>query len=226
MAKFISAIMKITSNIFQVGGQALSHQSDAAVYLIKSGDEAALVDAGTGKGSEDLFSNIRETGTELEFIKYIFVTHCHYDHAGGINQIREITGSRVVAHALDAPYIESGDPEMTASSWYREDMDPSWVDIKIPENEKKFTIGSLEISFIHTPGHTPGSSVITLISDGLLILFGQDIHGPLNDLFRSDRQEYEKSLKFLLTLNADILCEGHFGIYKGRERVKDFIESL
>jgi len=28
----------------------------------------------------------------------------------------------------------------------------------------------------------------------------------------------------LLALNADILCEGHFGIYRSKDKVKDYIE--
>jgi len=30
----------------------------------------------------------------------------------------------------------------------------------------------------------------------------------------------------MLSLDADILCEGHFGVYVGREKVRDFIESF
>jgi hypothetical protein len=57
------------------------------------------------------------------------------------------------------------------------------------------------------------------------VLFGQDVHGPLNSSFLSDRQDYTNSLKFMLTLKADILCEGHFGVFKGKEKVEKFIRS-
>jgi hypothetical protein len=33
-------------------------------------------------------------------------------------------------------------------------------------------------------------------------------------------------LKLLLTLEGDILCEGHYGVFKGKEEVADFIESF
>jgi hypothetical protein len=57
------------------------------------------------------------------------------------------------------------------------------------------------------------------------VLFGQDVHGPLHPSLLSDRSQYSDSLKFLLSLESDILCEGHFGVYKGRENVQNFIRQ-
>jgi glyoxylase-like metal-dependent hydrolase (beta-lactamase superfamily II) len=63
-------------------------------------------------------------------------------------------------------------------------------------------------------------------SDGQRVLFGQDVHGPLHDDFRSDPQAYRQSLLDMAELGADILCEGHFGIFRGAERVEEFIRSF
>ena len=54
--------VKITSNIFLVGGSNKSDSADAAIYLIRSGTEAALVDAGTGGGTDRVLKNIRDAG--------------------------------------------------------------------------------------------------------------------------------------------------------------------
>jgi len=58
-----------------------------------------------------------------------------------------------------------------------------------------------------------------------ITLFGQDVHGPLETFFFSNRDDYTHALKFMTGLNADILCEGHFGIIRGREAVRNFILS-
>lgn len=218
--------MKITSNVFLVGGSNKSDPADAAIYLIMSGDEAALVDAGTGGGTNRVLESIRKAGADPRSLKYLFITHCHYDHTGGANAIRAASGCKIVAHELDAAFMESGDSEVTAASWYGAFMDPVKVDIKVKESERFFTVGGLEVAFYHAPGHSPGSAVLTMVSDGRLVLFGQDVHGPLNDSLRSVRKDYVRSLEFLLSLDADILCEGHFGVYIGREKVRDFIESF
>ncbi len=217
--------MGITSEIFQVGGSGLSHSSDAAVYLINSGSEAALIDAGTGSATDRILTNIESAGIPPESIKYLFLTHCHFDHTGGAEAMRQKTGCSIITHTLDADYLESGNNDVTAASWYGSFMKPLKIDIRVTGKEKTFQVGSLSVAFYHTPGHSPGSSVLTVNSDNKLVLFGQDVHGPLNDTLLSNRKEYNESLNFLLTLNADILCEGHFGVYYGREEVRDFIES-
>jgi glyoxylase-like metal-dependent hydrolase (beta-lactamase superfamily II) len=218
--------MQITSEIFLVGGPRESDPSDAAVYLIVSGGDASLVDAGTGQGTKRILKNVRSAGADPRAIAYLFLTHCHYDHTGGANGIRSETGCRIVAHELDADFLEMGDSEVTAAAWYRAVMEPTRVDVKVSGPEATFRVGSKDINFFHAPGHSPGSAVLTMRSDGRLVLFGQDVHGPLNESLRSERKDYQKSLEFMLSLEADILCEGHFGVYEGRDRVRRFIESF
>lgn len=217
--------MKITSNVFQVGGSGLSNSSDAAVYLIVSGKEAALIDSGTGLSTNRIIENIKSTGVEPSSVKYLFLTHCHFDHTGGAENIRKLTGCSIVAHELDAVYIEKGDSEITAASWYGTNMAPVKIDIKVKGNSNDFRVGEADIHFFHTPGHSPGSSVLTMQSGSETVLFGQDVHGPLDNALRSNIKDYKASLAFLLSLNADILCEGHFGVFKGKKKVSSFIES-
>ena len=51
-------------------------------------------------------------------------------------------------------------------------------------------------------------------------------NGPLDPRLLSDKKYYFRSLELLLSLEADILCEGHFGVYKGRKAVERFIRSF
>lgn len=218
--------MNITGDVYLVGGPSLSDGSDAAIYLVKGKSGSALVDAGTGDGHDRVMENIQEAGVRPADITYIFLTHCHYDHTGGAHLLRSATGARTVAHELDAEFIETADPEVTAASWYRARMEPVKVDVKVETAEARFDAGGTEITMFHTPGHSPGSSVLTMRSGGALVLFGQDVHGPLNDSLLSSRADYVRSLEFLLSLEADILCEGHFGVFSGRDKVRRFIESF
>ena len=218
--------MKITSNVFLVGGSNNSDPTDAAIYLIVSADESALVDAGTGSGTARVLKNIRAAGADPRSVRYLFLTHCHYDHTGGANAMRNDTGCKIVAHELDAEFLEAGDSEVTAASWYGTWMEPLKVDIKVRAREKHFTVGALEVDLLPRPGPFARLRGAHACPDGKLVLFGQDVHGPLNDALRSVRKDYEKSLEFMLSLDADILCEGHFGVYVGKEKVRDFIESF
>lgn len=222
----MTGAIEITSEVFQVGGSELSHGSDAAVYLIRGDGEAALVDAGTGRGHDRIVRAIQSVGVPLEGVRRLFITHCHYDHTGGAVRMKETTGCEIVAHELDACFLESGDSLTTAASWYGTSMEPLEIDIKMEGRRAEFTVGNIEVVMHHTPGHSPGSTVLTLVSGGMKVLFGQDVHGPLNEVLRSDRADYVASLEYLLGLEADILCEGHFGVFTGRDKVRDFIESF
>lgn len=50
--------MEIMQNLWQVGGAGLTSGEDAAIYLIRFGDEAAIIDAGCGGAHHSLVNNI------------------------------------------------------------------------------------------------------------------------------------------------------------------------
>jgi len=126
-------------------------------------------------------------------------------------------------HDLDADAVENGDSIMTAADWYGVAPSPTPIDRRLTNEHEIMRFGKQELHCLHTPGHTPGSLSIYLDRAGKRILFGQDIHGPFMARFRSNIQDWMKSMKMLLDLEADILCEGHFGIFQPKERVKDYI---
>ena len=217
--------MEIIKNLWQVGGAGYTSVEDAAIYLIRFGEKAALIDAGCGGAHEDLANNISGVLPSDVEIDYLFLTHCHYDHTGGAEAVRKQYGCKIVAHALDAPYLETGDSIVTAANWYGARMKPLKIDYQIKDKKQTFQVGRGELTAYHCPGHSPGSVVYLAKLISNRVLFGQDVHGPLDDSFLSNRDDYKRSLKFLAGLNADILCEGHFGVYQGQKEVNQFIQT-
>ena len=219
-------MIQVTSEIHQVGGSGLTGQEDGSIYLIRFGEEAALVDAGCGRETERLFRNIADCAVKPVAIKCLLITHCHFDHTGGIEGVRDRTGCSVMAHELDAVFLEEGNSTVTGAEWYGASFSPTSVDIKLQGQRNDIELGGRKIEAIHTPGHSPGSLVYVAKSEGLKVLFGQDVHGPIHESLRSNKGDYIKSLNLLLSLQADILCEGHYGIFRGKEAVADFIEAF
>ena len=217
--------MKILEHLWQVGGAEFTTVEDAAVYLVRFGEKAALIDAGSGNAQEAMFDNISEVLPLDVKIEYLLLTHCHYDHTGGAEAVRKRYGCRIVAHELDAAYLENGDSTVTAANWYDSRMDPLKIDHKIKGSEEIFQVGNGKVTAYHCPGHSPGSLVYVTQLDSHSVLFGQDVHGPLEPSFLSNHGHYAQSLRFMMGLNADVLCEGHFGIYRGKKSVNRFIES-
>ena len=218
--------MKITSEIYQVGGEGLSSPRDAAVYLINFDGHGALVDAGCGYSLQRVLGNIRAAGIEPEAVEYILLTHCHYDHTGGASGLKEATGALVVAHELDAVFLERGDDRVTAAAWYGDRMEPLPVDRKLSLGREEILLGKRRVEAVHIPGHSPGSVAYLTESEGQKVLFGQDVHGPLDPSLLSNREDYLKSLDLIISLEADILCEGHYGIYRGRTAIEEFVRSF
>ncbi len=217
--------MKIVENLWQVGGAGYTSGEDAAIYLIRFGPQAALIDAGCGHAHDRLVANVAEALPEGVEIAYLFLTHCHYDHTGGAEAVRKEYGCRIVAHRLDAAFLEDGDSRVTAATWYGARMNPLSIDHRMAGVEESFQIGDGELTAHHCPGHSPGSVVYVTDMDSLRVLFGQDVHGPLDASFLSNREDYARSLKFMAGLKADVLCEGHFGVIRGKKAVREFILS-
>jgi glyoxylase-like metal-dependent hydrolase (beta-lactamase superfamily II) len=217
--------LRIKDNLWQVGGTDLTDPMDAAVYLVRFGDKAALIDAGTGRGIRDLRKNIDEClGPDVQ-LQYLLLTHCHFDHAGGARAVRDAYGCKIVAHELDAVHLESGDLRVTAAASYGAHFEPFAVDIRLQGQETTLAIGASTVKAIHCPGHSPGSVVYTTEIDDQLVLFGQDLQGPIRSEWLSDEDQYLDSLTRVLDLNADLLLEGHFGIYETKKEVRAFIEN-
>ena len=222
----VSMKMEIVKNLWQVGGGNLTAPEDAAIYLIRFANQAALIDSGCGFAHSRLIENISAILPQEVEIKYLLLTHCHYDHVGGAAALREQYGCKIVAHQLDAVYLEAGDHSVTAAAWYGTKMQPLAIDHKIEGQKEIFNIGNGEVLAYHCPGHSPGSLVFTAEIENQTVLFGQDVHGPLDPSLLSNREDYIRSLNFMISLNADILCEGHFGIYSGKENIEAFIKSF
>jgi glyoxylase-like metal-dependent hydrolase (beta-lactamase superfamily II) len=225
-AKSAVAAIKILQNLWQVGGGSLTAPEDAAVYLLRFGKQAALIDSGCGGGHQQLVDNISSVLPPAVEIPYLLLTHCHYDHAGGAAALREQYRCQIVAHGLDAAFLEAGDNRVTAASWYGAKMGILGIDFKIHGHKEKIRVGDGEVRAYHCPGHSPGSLVFLVELESKRVLFGQDVHGPLDPSLLSNREDYIRSLEFMLGLNADVLCEGHFGVFKGREKIEKFIRSF
>lgn len=216
---------EICSGVYQVGGGHWSDPDDCCVYLVDGGQEAALIDTGAGRSTARIIDNISQVGVNPQSIKFIIATHGHIDHIGGLKELQEYLQAQVVAHQLELPAIQDGLPHLTAASWYRVHYHKVAVDQVLTRAREKIRLGSLELTCLHTPGHTVGGiSVYTDIA-GQRVLFGQDIHGPFNEEWGSDMQQWRKSMQTLLDLEADILCEGHFGVYQPAKAVKKYIEG-
>ena len=101
-------MVKIIEDLWQVGGEGLTAPGDAAVYLVRFGHQASLIDAGCGPGHRQLVDNVSVCLPPGTTITCLLLTHCHFDHTGGAAAIRDHYGCRITAHAKGCRLPGSG----------------------------------------------------------------------------------------------------------------------
>ena len=219
----------VHAGMYQVGGDSLSGGGDCLCYAVDCGKrEVALIDCGV-KSKAQILENIRAAGMDPEKLGHIFLTHVHIDHTGAAASFQEEFPNAIFyAHEREVPALEGapGTSRLTAASWYGVEYVPVTIQHIIKGEEEVIPIGNLGLHCVHIPGHTLGSMAIYSDVESKRVLFGQDVHGPIMPEFGSDQSQYEESLRKMIALDADILCEGHYGIIIGKKRVREFIESF
>jgi glyoxylase-like metal-dependent hydrolase (beta-lactamase superfamily II) len=175
-----------------------------------------LIDAGGGFGVKRILANVKRDGFDPRAIKIALLTHCHFDHIGGANELKELTGCKLVAHKSDSDSIVNLDEsvlmEMAESSGLR--FKAPKLD-KVFENDDHIDVNEAHLDIIHTPGHTPGCiSVVMKEKDGKKAIFTGDIasttgrlgfiNGPGFDL-----SAWKTSLKRLIAESPDRVYPGH-----------------
>ena len=135
----------MTVKTFTVGNM------DNKCYLVtddNSGD-MALVDASFAHKSF-----VEEISSLKDKLKYIFLTHGHYDHILSAKAIKDATGAKVVIHKKDAICLSS--PAFSLAANHALSQQPLSADI-ICDDGDEIALGSLTFKVIYTPGHTVGS---------------------------------------------------------------------
>ncbi|MBI4287052.1 MAG: MBL fold metallo-hydrolase [Chloroflexi bacterium] len=212
----------VWKDAYVIGGPEISHPLDCLVYVVDA-DDLVLIDAGAGQSYPALVDHLRFLGLDPEKLRYAIVTHRHIDHIGALAQFKKHFGVELIAHEADAEAIETG--RDTGAGIYGVPYETCPVEHKIKGGEAALMLGTREFHFVHIPGHTPGSMAVYLDMGGKRLLFGQDIHGPYLPQWGGDPKIAAGSLERLLSLEADILAEGHFGIFQPADAVREYIQG-
>lgn len=211
---------EIFKDIYHVG------DSGCSVFLVNTHSEDGLVLIDCGM-SLNLIKKISKVGLNPMEIKHCIITHFHIDHIAACSDLKDFNKKvKFFAHELDANAIEEkGHDRETAAGWYGVNYKPVKLEKRLKGDSELLKFGIYNFQCLHTPGHTPGSiSILLETEDNKKILFGQDLHGPIIPGV-SNFEDYQKSLRKLLDLNADILCEGHFGVFHPASEVQRYIKQ-
>src|SRR5437899_9620287 len=99
-------------NVIEMNYQA-GHRLGVNVYLIDGGSEFLLIDIGYLDTVDEIVELIRKMDFNLSTCKMIIATHADADHVQGITRARDLLKTKVAAHPLSVPPLETGDEILT-----------------------------------------------------------------------------------------------------------------
>ncbi len=133
------------------------------IYTVVCGDieeNCYIADVGEGKAvvidpgmdGKRIFDEAGKNGLE---IAAILLTHGHFDHIGGVEELSVLSGAPVCIHKNDLDMLT--DPGINMSRTMAVSAVTANVGAAALSGGETLRFGDADIAVIHTPGHTPGS---------------------------------------------------------------------
>lgn len=219
--------MQITDRVHSIPAQPAFYTGPQSpnVFLVEDRGEAALIDSG--------FGDAESVRVRLDFLRerpdirlrYILLTHHHFDHSGGAAQLREATGAEVALHPREEQFLRDWQSDVPqdfeapadqrgvaeAVTRFRRQAAEASPELRLNDGDT-LTVGNLTMEVVHTPGHTLGSVCLYLPAERAL--FTGDTALGLGTVVvipppYGDMGSYIESLERLKTYDCSLMLPGH-----------------
>jgi metallo-beta-lactamase class B len=134
-----------------------------SAWLVHTDDGIVLIDTLYGLFTNQLVDNIKSVGVDMADIKYVLITHGHFDHAGGAAELKPLLPNAkfVMTQGGWDEAIESA-----AKSEGRRKWGMLAQDVVVKDGDT-IDLGGMSIGIIEPPGHTWGPASFTYdVKDG------------------------------------------------------------
>lgn len=209
--------MLLFPNLWLLSGTAYGlHQN---VYGIDFPEEKRMVWIDCGLDERDLAAarSVSERfGLTDRRVTDVFLTHCHYDHAGNAAALAR-TGAEIRIGAADAESVARGDAHTLDFAYGR--PFPRAASVLQVSDGERFPLPEGELVAHHTPGHTRGSVCYELRRNGMRILFTGDFLqvDPTGNVIPGIKvdpaysyEDYAASAERMKDLRVDAVLCGHY----------------
>ena len=179
-------------------------QTNCYFVTDKASGFCAVVDPGAY--TPGLTQKIEEAGGRL---KYVLLTHGHFDHIGKADEIRKQTGAKIVIGADEEEFLRNNDLNLSIMVTPM-GFDAFDADILLGENGT-VSLGETEFRLIKTPGHTKGGACYIA---GDVIFTGDTLMKETVGRTDFPTGSYKEMMESLKKLGA---LEGDYTIYPGHD---------
>jgi metallo-beta-lactamase class B len=201
----------VIGNIHYVGATGVS------AFLIVTPEGSILLDGGLPETAPQIVRNMTALGFRVEDVKYLLNSHAHFDHAGGLAEIKRLSGAGTVASAGDAPALKAGSPDMPALT----------IDRVISDGDA-VRLGGTTLTAIVMPGHTKGCTTWTMTTteEGreyrVLFYCSTSVVDRLvgNAQYPQIVGDYERTFRRVRSVTADVFLANHPGFFAMEQKRK------
>ena len=184
------------------------------MLLVETNAGLVLLDGGPPAAAPMVLANIRKLGFNPREVRWILVSHEHWDHAGALAAIQKETGAQVVAGPFQMNALVSGkaSPEDPQVPFFKgHDLLPVKVSHAVRDNGRH-TVGGVSFTAIATPAHSPGSTSWTWreCEGGICktLAYADSVSTPAPASYRfSDNPKRTGEVRSGLGRMASILCD-------------------
>ncbi len=145
---------RIIGHVYYVGVAGVTS------FLITTPQGHILLDGGFPETAPRIEKNIAALGFRIQDVKVLLNSHAHYDHCGGLAELKRLSGAQMVASRSDAEVLESGG-RVSFEGWKNSGFPPVKVDRVIADGET-VQLGDVTLTAVLTPGHTKGCTTWTM----------------------------------------------------------------
>jgi metallo-beta-lactamase class B len=192
------------------------------VVLVEAKAGLVLIDTGPADAAAHVLANIKALGFDPRQVKWLLMTHEHFDHVGGMAAIQRATGARLVVGPNVAEVMRSGkpDPGDPQASWLaKEPMEPVRVDRTL-RHGGSLNVGGTRFTLHANPTHSPGSTSWTWKScensKCLTVAYADSVNTISSDDYHFTRHPERiaaarAGLRVIESLPCDLLLTPHPG---------------
>ena len=182
-----------------------THITNCYIIVDENTKEAMVVDPGA---EPDKITNMIEVLNVK--IKYIVLTHCHVDHIGSVQELKNRCGGKILIHRDEVEGLYN--PEISLCEMIGKNKIVLEADSRLDDGDV-IHVGNIEFRIIHTPGHTKGGICLYCEKEKMLLSGDTLFRGTWGrtDLPTGDFKSIMRSItnKLLILPEDTIIYPGH-----------------